>query len=238
MNGKLYLIPTLLGEDESVIDWVIPLNVKNVVNQISHYIVENERTARRYLLKIGYKTPIDSTCFYVLNKHTKDEEIAEFLKPALEGMHLGLLSEAGVPCVADPGNIIVRLAHLRNILVEPLTGPSSIILALMASGFNGQNFSFLGYLPIDKAERIRKIKHLEALSLKENQTQIFIETPFRNQKLFEDIVNNCNPATLLCLACNISLPYALIKTKTISEWKKSNPDLNKKPTAFLIYRDK
>lgn len=236
MNGKLYLIPTLLGDDESMINWVIPQKVKEVVNLITYYIVENERTARRYLLKIGYKTPIDDTRFFVLNKHTRDEEVASFLKPAMEGKSIGLLSEAGVPCVADPGNVIVQLAHSKNIKIEPLTGPSSIILALMASGFNGQNFSFLGYLPIDKGERMRKLKQLETISVKENQTQIFIETPYRNQKMFDDIIHSCQPSTFLCIACNITLQDAYIKSMSINDWKKSKPDLNKRPTVFLIYK--
>ena len=238
MSGKLYLIPTLLGDDEAIINWVIPQKVREVVNQITHYIVENERTARRYLLKIGYKTPIDNTCFFILNKHTRNEEIASFLTPALEGKNIGLLSEAGVPCVADPGNIIVQLAHSKSIKVEPLTGPSSIILALMASGFNGQNFAFLGYLPVDKVERIRKLKHLETMSLKEDQTQIFIETPYRNQKLFEDIISCCQPSTYLSIACNITLPDAYIKSMTVNDWRKKRPELNKKPAVFLLYNNR
>lgn len=233
MKGKLYLIPTTLGD--SALDNVIPPLVIETINNVTHYIVENERTVRRYLLKLGYETSIDETTFYVLNKHTLPEEIEHFLSPLDKGQSVGLVSEAGIPCVADPGNIIVTIAHRKNIEVVPLTGPSSILLALMASGMNGQNFAFTGYLPINKNERIRKIKHLEYLSSKENQTQIFMETPYRNQKLAEDILSVCNGETRLCIACNITLKDEFIKTKTIKEWKKKLPDLNKKPTVFLLH---
>jgi len=234
MNGKLYLIPALLGDCSA--ERVLPPYIQHIVNTITHYIVENERTARRFLLKIGYKHSIDNTTFYILNKHTKMEEFDTFLYPVMEGKTIGLLSEAGVPCVADPGNAIVSLAHAKDIAVIPLIGPSSILLALMASGLNGQNFAFVGYLPINRNERIKRIKYLENISAKENQTQICIETPYRNQNLLEDIITSCQAGTKLCIACNITLKEEYIKTKTIHEWKNKLPDLHKKPTVFLLQK--
>lgn len=232
MKGKLYLIPSTLG-DGPVPD-VIPDNVNKIINTINFFIVENERTARRYLLKLGLEKPVDELTFFILNKHTKPGEIYDFLRPAQKGRDTGLLSEAGCPCVADPGSPIVRLAHEKNIPVLPLTGPSSILLALMASGLNGQNFCFNGYLPKKRPERIKKIKLLENLSSQENQTQIFMETPYRNMHVLEDIVCACHADTLLCIAADITLENEFIKTKTIKEWKKSLPEINKRPTIFLL----
>ena len=234
MSGKLYLIPTTLGD--CPINSCIPEFIKDIINSIDYYIVENERTARRYLRKLNIKTPIDNLKFYVLNKYTSPAEFNSFLKPIFINKDMGLISEAGSPGVADPGAEIVKLAHMENIRVIPLVGPSSILLALMASGLNGQNFAFAGYLPIKRYERISKIKFLENLSKKENQTQIFMEAPYRNQNLLEDIVNACNSDTHLCLATDITLKTECIKTKTMKEWKKKRPSINKRPTIFLLHK--
>ncbi len=231
MKGKLYLIPTTLGE--SAIERVIPAYVLEVINQVTIYIVENVRTARRYLVKAGIKTPIDSLQFFVLDKHTNEAEFSTFLKD-IENQHIGLMSEAGCPGIADPGAAIVELAHKKNIQVIPLVGPSSILLALMASGFNGQNFAFSGYIPVKKPERTKAILALEKRSLFEKQTQIVIETPYRNLQLLDDLIQTCNSKTRLCIACNISLDDEFIQTKTLADWKKKIPDLNKKPAIFLI----
>ncbi len=231
MKGKLYLIPTTLGE--SAIERVIPAYVLEVINQVTIYIVENVRTARRYLVKAGIKTPIDSLQFFVLDKHTNEAEFSTFLKD-IENQPIGLMSEAGCPGIADPGAAIVELAHKKNIQVIPLVGPSSILLALMASGFNGQNFAFSGYIPVKKPERTKAILALEKRSLFEKQTQIVIETPYRNLQLLDDLIQTCNSKTRLCIACNISLDDEFIQTKTLADWKKKIPDLNKKPAIFLI----
>ena len=234
MIGKLYLIPATLGD--SKIEAVIPESVKNIVNSINHYIVENQRTARRYLKKLGIKMPIDKLTFYTLNKHTLPDEINNFLQPVFQGRNVGIISEAGCPGIADPGSEIVKLAHQKNIRVIPLTGPSSIFLALMASGMNGQNFAFVGYLPIKKDEKLKRIRFLENRSFAENQTQIFMEAPYRNQHLLNDILNTCQNNTLLCLSVNITLEKEFIQTKTISEWKKDIPDINKMPVIFLLQK--
>ena len=234
MRGKLYLLPATLGD--SKIEAVIPEDVKNIVNSINHYIVENQRTARRYLKKLGIKTPIDNLDFYTLNKHTLPDEINNFLQPVFQGRNVGIISEAGCPGIADPGSEIVKLAHQKNIRVIPLTGPSSIFLALMASGMNGQNFAFVGYLPIKKDEKLKRIRFLENRSFAENQTQIFMEAPYRNQHLLNDILKTCQSNTLLCLSVNITLEKEFIQTKTISEWKKNIPDINKMPAIFLLHK--
>ena len=233
MNGKLYLIPAPIGDSD--ISNIIPENIKNIIDSIKYYIVENVRTARRYLIKLGIKTSINDLIFYELNEHTKPEEISEFLKP-IKDYNIGLISEAGVPCVADPGSVIVGLAHSMNISVVPLVGPSSILLALMASGLNGQNFAFNGYLPVKQPEKIKKLLSLEKKSFIENQTQIFIETPYRNIQLFNDIIKICNENTLLCIAADLTSESEFIKTKPISFWKKNIPDINKKPAIFLIHK--
>jgi len=232
MKGNLYLLPVTLGENE--INDVIPSNVVKRLSTIGYFITENVRTARRYLSKAGIERPINELIFYELNKHTEATEIHTFLKPAEAGNHIGLMSEAGCPAVADPGAVIVEIAHKQGIKVIPLTGPSSILLALMASGMNGQNFAFTGYLPIKKPERIIRLKQLENRSRSEKQTQIFIETPYRNMQLLEDIVTTCQPNTRLCIAADITLDTELIMTKTMKEWKGNLPDLNKRTTVFLI----
>ncbi len=234
MSGKLYLIPTPIGE--TPIDDVIPQNVKEIINNITHYIVENERTARRHLIKMGIKTAIDDLKFSVLNKHTDKNAISSFLNPCKDGLSIGLLSEAGVPAVADPGSDIVAIAHRKNIKVIPLVGPSSILMALMASGLNGQGFAFNGYLPVKPHERIKKIKQLENLSASAKQTQIFIEAPYRNNQLLKDITDHCHPATMICVASMISTEEEFIKTLSASDWKKNKADLHKKPTLFLLQK--
>ncbi|MFZ4398952.1 MAG: SAM-dependent methyltransferase [Bacteroidales bacterium] len=233
-KGKLYLIPSTIGE--SPIDNVIPGYNKDVINEIDIYIVEEIRTARRFLKKAGLLKPIDDLVFFVLNEHSKPEEIDHYLDAIQNGENIGLLSEAGVPCIADPGADIVRIAQQKNIEVVPLVGPSSILLALMASGFNGQQFAFLGYLPVDKNLRINRIKEIEKNVYQKNETQIFIETPYRNNQLIESILQSCRSETLLCIATDITLPTAFIKTKSISAWKKSVPDFHKKTTVFLLYK--
>lgn len=233
MKGKLYLIPTTIGD--TPVNHVIPQLNLSIINQIKYYIVENERTARRSLIKMGIKIPIDDLEFFLLNKHTRKEDIPEFLK-FTDKYDLGLISEAGVPAVADPGSEIVSLAHERNIEVIPLTGPSSILLALMASGLNGQNFAFAGYLPVNKSERILRIRQLEQRSKAENQSQLFIETPYRNNQLLETVLNTCLPDTQLCIATDITNQNAFIKTRSILAWRKKKPDLNKRPTIFILHR--
>ncbi|MBN1597418.1 MAG: SAM-dependent methyltransferase [Bacteroidales bacterium] len=231
MKGKLYLIPATIGESDK--DLVIPIQVQQVVNNIRYYIVENERTARRQLIQYGIQIPIDDLHFFELNKHTDRNQISKYLKPC-EQEDVGLLSEAGVPAVADPGSEIVELAHKQNIKVVPLVGPSSILLALMASGLNGQSFTFHGYLPVKPTFRIKKIKELEQQANRNNQTQIFIEAPYRNNQLLEDLIKHCSNSIKICIACHITQEDELIKTLTVEEWKKAQkPDLHKKPTIFL-----
>ena len=231
MKGNLYLIPNLLGGDDTNI---VSNNVLESIQKIKHYIVENERDARRYLIKLGIKTAIDDLTFYVLDKHDKRKYIDEFIMPLTSGTDMGLISDAGCPAVADPGALIVAEAHKKHIPIFPLVGPSSILLALMASGLNGQRFTFLGYLPIEQSEKSKKIKELEKQIAKDGTTQIFIETPYRNDKLFDALVKSCNKYIKLCVACDISLETQFIKTKTIEAWKKTKPNLHKRPTVFLL----
>ena len=218
---------------DSTVDYVIPNEVQDIIKQTKYFIVENIKTARRYLKKVDRTINIDDLSFFTLNKHTSPEEISSFLTPAQEGNNMGIISEAGCPGIADPGSDVVQLCHQKNIRVVPLVGPSSILMALISSGMNGQNFCFNGYLPIDKNERIKKLRELEK---KGNQgfTQIFMETPFRNSKLLDDILNNCNNSSNLCIAIDISLPTEKIKTQSIGLWKKNIPDFHKKPTIFLF----
>jgi 16S rRNA (cytidine1402-2'-O)-methyltransferase len=233
MRGKLYLIPSVLGA-ETIKD-VIPAGIIDIISTIKYFIVEKPRTARRFLIELGIKPPFDNLTFFTLDKHTGQDELVHFLDPVSES-DIGLLSEAGVPCVADPGAEIVRLAHLKNIVVVPLVGPSSILLALMASGLNGQNFAFNGYLPIQRNKRINKIKQLEKKSYKENQSQIFIETPYRNNHVFKDIISSCSPETLLCIATNLTLVDEQVRTMNVNQWKRQNVDINKKPTVFILLK--
>ena len=233
-QGKLYLIPTIIGEGTE--EKTLPNFVKDKIIDIDIFIAENIRTSRRFIKKIHSEKDIESTLFYSYGKHDKLNLEEEFLPHIYQGKDVGIISEAGVPCVADPGSKIVDFAHKFQIEVVPLVGPSSILLSLMSSGLNGQNFAFIGYLPIDKAERIRKIKDLEMISRKTKQTQIFMETPYRNVQLFESILKVCSKNTKLCIATNITLDSENIKTKTIEEWKLSNhPKVHKSPTIFLIH---
>jgi 16S rRNA (cytidine1402-2'-O)-methyltransferase len=233
-RGVLYLIPTLLGD--SPVENVLPANIKEVIGEIRHFVVEDLRTARRFLKKVDRETDINTLDFQVLNEHTLPEDIPQLLDPALNGHPIGIMSEAGTPCVADPGSLLVSLAHEKNIRVIPLSGPSSITLALMASGFNGQNFAFHGYLPVDPKQRNAALKRLENDAYRLDQTQIFIETPYRNMKLFEGIMASCSPGTMLCIAANLTTADEMIKTLTLATWKKNPPAIHKQPAVFLIYK--
>ena len=233
-KGVLYLIPTTLGNTSETTD-VIPFKVNQVINTIDEYIVENEKTARRYLKQIGIKKPLHEIILHPLNQHSESTNVTGYLKSISLGKNIGIISDAGCPGIADPGAEIVKIAHANNIKVVPLVGPSSILLALMASGFNGQHFTFNGYLPKERSERIKKIKELEKTALQKKQTQLFIETPYRNMHILDDILSNCDGKTKLCIACDITLSTEFIKTKSINEWKKQMPDIAKRPTLFLIY---
>lgn len=234
MKGKLYLIPTLLGESDP--NYSIPTGLMHIINGLDEFIVENERTARRYLKRIGYEKALQELKLHVLNKHTELSEIPSFLQSAKDGKSIGLLSEAGTPAVADPGADIVTIAHTEGIQVVPLVGPSSILLSLMASGFNGQNFAFVGYLPIDKRQKVNRIKELERRVYQEDQTQIFIETPYRNNQMIKDLIAICKPDTKLCIACDLTLENELIISQPIHLWKRKQPDIHKRPAVFLIFK--
>ena len=235
MIGKLYLIPTTLGDTEPL--EVMPLSVKKVIEQIDYYIVENEKSARAFIKKISPKKLQPSLHIMSLDKYAEEIETRRYLDVCKEGINVGLLSEAGVPAVADPGASIVKLAHENNIQVVPLVGPSSILMALMSSGMNGQNFAFNGYLPIDKGDRKKAIKELEKLSVDKNQSQIFIETPYRNEKMFADLKAVLSPSTSLCIAADITLSTEYIRTKEVKDWKNENPDLHKRPAIFIIHKE-
>ena len=234
METALYLIPVTLGD--TAIEKVLPAHNKEIILGIKHFIVEDIRSARRFLKKVERSVNIDELMFYPLNKHTSPEDISGYLKPLQAGESMGVISEAGCPAVADPGADVVAIAQRKNLKVVPLVGPSSIILSVMGSGFNGQSFAFHGYLPIEPVERIKRIKALEGRIYAEDQTQLFIETPYRNNKMMEDIVKNCRPQTKLCIAANITCEGEYIKTKTVKEWQGKLPDLSKIPCIFLIYK--
>jgi len=234
-SGKLYLIPTTLGTSNPI--EVLPLSIKKIIEKVDHYIVENEKTARRSIKDVVPSKKQPLLKLNLLNKFTDPASLSSFLDPCKEGLDVGLLSEAGCPGVADPGAEIVKLAHQMGIKVVPLVGPSSILLAMMGSGMNGQSFTFHGYLPIDKKERKNELKNLERISLERNQAQIFIETPYRNNKLLEDMTQQLHAATKLCIACDITLPTEYIITKTISDWAKTKVDLHKRPTIFVIQKE-
>ena len=228
----LYLIPTTLGETD--LNSVLPVGNFQIINNLKYFIVENLRSARRFLKQVNREINIDELTFFELNEHTNPLDLQQFITPLLNGNNVGILSEAGCPCTADPGSVVVELAHKKGIKIVPLVGPSSILLSLMASGFNGQNFAFNGYLPIDKKARINKLKILENRALTENQTQIFIETPYRNNQLLQDIIENLKSQTKLCIACELTTSNEFIKTSQLSDWKKNKADFNKKPAIFLI----
>jgi 16S rRNA (cytidine1402-2'-O)-methyltransferase len=234
-QGTLYLIPTTLGDDASIA-YAIPAEINRVINTIDEYIVENEKSARHYLKKLAIVKPLQEIILHPLNTRTEQSQVSQYLNAIFQGKNIGIISEAGCPGVADPGAEVVKIAHQKNISVVPLVGPSSILLSLMASGFNGQNFAFNGYLPKERNERIKKIKELEKLIFQKNQTQIFIETPYRNMHMLEDLLSNCSGNTMLCIACDITLNTEFIKTKSVSEWKKQLPALNKRPCIFLMYK--
>ncbi len=233
-KGKLYLIPTTLGESNPMD--VLPQTVKRAIEFIDCYIVENEKTARKFIKSICPEKVQSSLILSSLNKHTEKTEHNAMIQPCLEGINVGLMSEAGCPGVADPGAVIVKLAHENGIQVIPLVGPSSILLAMMGSGMNGQSFAFNGYLPIDKDDKKAAIKSFEKLSFDKNQSQIFIETPYRNNKFLEDLLQILQPNTHLCIAADITLPTEYIKTYKVSDWKKNKIDLHNRPTIYIIHK--
>ncbi|MCB5187446.1 SAM-dependent methyltransferase [Methylobacillus caricis] len=231
--GTLYLIPVTLGADN--INQVLPPDVVSLAQKLDTFVVENEKTARRFLSTIKPLKPVRELELMLLNEHTTDKELPALLHPLLAGKDVGLMSEAGCPGIADPGARLAALAHRHHVRVAPLVGPSSILLALMGSGFNGQRFAFLGYIPSDKQARILRLKEIERHSQKQGETQVFIETPYRNQHLLEDILAQCQPETRLCIARNITLPTELIMSKSIQDWRKTElPELHKQPTVFLL----
>jgi len=232
MSGKIYLIPNTLGD--TVPGDVIPAGVIQTLHKLTHFIVEDIRNARRFLVKTAYPHKIDDIVFFELNKHTPLADIPGLVLPCEKGTDMGIISEAGVPAVADPGALVVEIAHKRGIRVIPLTGPSSILMALMASGLNGQNFAFKGYLPVDKKDLASALKDMETRSKRENQTQIFIETPYRNMRLYEEILKICQPTTQLCIAKNLTTAEESVEVKSIEKWRKSKTDLDKQPAVFLI----
>ncbi len=234
METALYLIPVLLGD--TPVSQVLPSYNHDIIVQIKYFIVEEVRSARRFLKKVDKNIDIDSLTFYPMGKHADESRFASYLRPLAEGQSIGVISEAGCPAVADPGAVVVNIAQKKGYTVVPLVGPSSIILSVMASGFNGQSFAFNGYLPVDPDERSKKLKQLEARAYKEKQTQLFIETPYRNAKMFQHILEVCRPQTHLCVAAGITCPEAYIKTHTVAEWKKIGlPDLSKIPAIFLLF---
>jgi 16S rRNA (cytidine1402-2'-O)-methyltransferase len=232
--GKLYLIPCPLGDTPPL--EVLPLSVRKAVEDIDCYIVEHEKNARRFIKSIVPNKSQPNLHLQTINKFTNEAEIPAMLDPCLEGKNMGVISDAGCPGIADPGAAIVEQAHLKGIKVVPLVGPSSLLLAMMASGFNGQNFAFNGYLPIDKLERKQEIKKLEKLSETLGQSQLFIETPYRNNQLLESLIENLDPHTQICVACDLTLSSEYIRTQTVKDWKKTKVDLNKRPTLFIIQK--
>ncbi len=232
--GNLYLIPNLLGESE--VTQVLPARVREVVLLCKHFIVENAKNARHFIKQIAPEHPQSELELFVLNKHTPEEDKQSFLSPCLAGLPMGIISDAGCPAIADPGSDVVRLAHRKGIRVVPLVGPSSLLLSLMASGLNGQSFAFNGYLPIDKSERKAALKRLEKRAKEERQSQLFIETPYRNEALFEEMLQLLSPQTSLCVATNVTLSQESIHTYTIAEWKHKckGLQLDKQPTIFIL----
>lgn len=234
MEPALYLIPVTLGE--TPINNVLPQYNSEIISGIRHFIVEDIRSARRFLRKVDSQFDIDGSQFYELNKHTAPEAVSGYLKPLQAGLPVGVISEAGCPAVADPGADVVAIAQRKGLKVVPLVGPSSIILSVMASGFNGQSFAFNGYLPVKPDERAKALRKLEQRVYNENQTQIFIETPYRNGKMVEDILAHCRPQTKLCIAANLTCEDEFAETRTLKEWKGKLPDLSKIPCIFLLYK--
>jgi 16S rRNA (cytidine1402-2'-O)-methyltransferase len=231
MAGIIYMVPVTLGDPD--FRKVIPEPVLGITRELRYFIAEDIRSARRYLRLIDREFPVDQTSFMELNEHTGEKDISDYLVPALEGHDIGVISEAGMPGIADPGARIVAIAHSRNLRVVPLTGPSSILLALIASGLNGQSFTFNGYLPVKPAERVARIRELEKRA-REGYAQIFMETPYRNNKLLESLLSVCHPDTRLCIAADITLPGEFIKTRKISGWKKELPSLDDRMAVFVL----
>lgn len=235
MSATLYLIPCPISDDTAVAD-VTPASNQAIINSLDYFIVENTRSARRFLSKSGYARAIDDATFVELNEHTTSPtEIAKMIEPLKAGRSAGVISEAGVPAVADPGQAVVELCHKHNIRVVPLVGPSSILMAVMASGLSGQSFAFNGYLPIKEPERSKTIKRLESRARAEHQSQLFIEAPYRNVKLLEQMLKTLNPETRLCIACDITSQSEFIRTQSVAQWQKSSlPDIQKRPAIFII----
>jgi 16S rRNA (cytidine1402-2'-O)-methyltransferase len=233
--GNLYLIPTTLGEVQP--EDVLPITIQRTIDVLGDYIVENEKTARKFIKLMQPQKVQADLRIHVLNKRTEASELKAMIQPCLQGRSVGLMSEAGCPGVADPGAVIVKLAHENGIRVVPLVGPSSILLALMGSGMNGQSFAFNGYLPIEKGEKKQAVRNLERLSEEKNQSQLFIETPYRNNKMLEDLLQILHPKTWLCVAADITLPTEFIKTYTVQDWKKVKVDLHNRPAIFIIHKN-
>lgn len=231
MSGTIYLIPVTLGGDD--FSYVIPEKVISITRRLRHFVVEDVRSARRFLRMIDRQFPIDETLFFELNEHTRNEDVMKYLEPALAGNDTGVMSEAGLPGIADPGALFIKIAHSRKIKIVPLSGPSSIIMALTSSGLNGQNFTFNGYLPVKQDEREARLRELEKRS-GSGYAQIFMETPYRSQKMLESIVNVCRKDTMLCIACDLTLPGESVLTMKISEWQKSMPDLDNRLVVFVL----
>ncbi|HKL92857.1 MAG: SAM-dependent methyltransferase [Bacteroidales bacterium] len=234
MSGKIYLFPVPIAE--TPIEHVLPAYNRDCLAGIRHFIVEDIRTARRFLKKVDPQFEVDACSFYLLNKHTAATELNQYLTRIKEGFDMGILSESGCPAIADPGADIVRMAQEMDVEVIPLVGPSSILLALMASGFNGQRFCFEGYLPVDKDQRAKSLKQLEQRSYQEDMSLLFIETPYRNQKMLEDLLLHLRPQTRVGFAYDVTGPDAWIKSKSVAEWKKHRPTLDKKPCIFMLYK--
>jgi len=232
-TGTLYLIPVPLGD--SALDSILPQNVRHIAAQLDTFIVEHPKTARAFLKQVATQTPLQQLNLLVLDEHTPESELSALLEPLRAGKDVGLISEAGCPAVADPGSNLVRLAHQQGIRVVPLVGPSSILLALMASGLSGQHFAFHGYLPVDKTERKCRLQTLEQDARNHDETQIFIETPYRNRQMLEAIMEICGNDTALCVATDVSLATEMILTKSVLEWKKQLPEIDKRPTVFLLH---
>ena len=234
LKAALYLLPVTLGENSPAN--VLPGLNFEIISELDEFIVENVRSARRFLRSAGFTRNFDKITFHILDKHTTSVEIPDFINSIKQGKPVGLLSEAGVPCIADPGSEVVKICQSLKIPIIPLVGPSSILLALMASGFNGQQFVFHGYLPVEKEARNRRIREIENNAHRDNYTQIFIETPYRNNQLFEALLVTCSDKTLICVASNLTTTDEFILTKSIAAWKKTKVDLNKKPAVFLLYK--
>ncbi len=231
-NGVIHLIPTPIGENSP--QEVIPFFVKNTIEKLNHFIVENEKKSRRFIKKILPNKNQNDLIIYELNKFSLQDEIDDFLSPCLNGISMGLLSDSGSPCIADPGAKVVSKAHKNNIIVKPFVGPNSILLAMMSSGMNGQNFTFNGYLPINKKERIKALIKFQKIAYGDNYPQLFIETPYRNKILFDEMINVLDNSTRLCIACDLTLNTEFIKTRSISEWRNIKPNLEKRPCIFII----